>query len=336
MNTRRTSQAAGAQGNLIVDEMWESVMAPAIHAANKNLREAKKSVPKKLLHFTDAAGLVGIFGRDLDINRRPHLRLCRARASNDPMEFQYGLDLALECLNTMSHSDGDFYKFKAEIRGGLNSEEFLGKRRDIPEPHICCLTLPRRERSVPQWAMYGRGGAGCVIVFRGPELARDWQADLVKVDYNPTRQRKTMNAILRLALDTCLKGRWEAQKRSIFSATGIDRHFRTYARVMSNIVAMQATAMKRKEFDFEDEWRLVVSYFDASPIGRQLKVGAFAAGSIIKTYYELPIKASQVESIIVGPNVSALNIRAVEIMLRYLGHGWRNIDVRKGDISLRL
>jgi hypothetical protein len=336
MIKRRAAKAVREQRNLIVDEMWEKVMTPAINIANKTLRDARKRVPNKLLHFTDAGGLVGIFGRDLDINRQPHLRLCRARASNDPMEFQYGLDLALSRLKRMSHSDQDFYKFKAEIRGGIEGEEFLDKRRDIPEPHICCLTLPRRERSVSQWAMYGRGGAGCVIVFRGPELAKKWQTDLVKVDYNPDTQRKRMNSTLKLALETCLKGRWEAQQRRIFDPTGIDRHFRTYARVMSNVVAMQATAMKRKEFALEDEWRLMVSYFDVRPIGRQLKAGAFASGSIVKTYYELPIKAAEIDSVIVGPNVSDLNIRAIEIMLQTLGHGWRDIDVRKGDISLRL
>ena len=331
----RLSKERRAEVHALVSGIWDKVMTPAIDGALKNLREAKKTAPRTLLHFTDAAGLVGILGKDPDTNRKPHLRLCPARSSNDPTELQYGLDMALKCLQGIKTSDEDLWKFKEEIDNSIKGAPFYGRRRDIPDPHICCLTHPRRERSIPQWALYGRNGSGCLIVFRGEELAKRETIDLVKVDYSAASQSKRMRDTLQRGLTAAIQGRWEARKLQILSESAIDRIYRSYANAFGSIVALQAAAMKRPEWNFEDEWRLSIGSVDEPAIGKQLKTGAFASGSIIKTYFELPIRWTDIDEIIVGPNVSALNIRAVRMILGMLGHGYRVIPVRQGDISLR-
>src|ERR1022692_277775 len=111
---RKAPKAQLAATKALWDDTWNAVMPSALIEALKPLRESKKSVPGRLLHFTDAAGALGIL-------RGKHLRLSRSRSSNDPLELEFGLGLVRECLDGMSNAGEWTHTFKEEVRNCVRS-----------------------------------------------------------------------------------------------------------------------------------------------------------------------------------------------------------------------
>jgi hypothetical protein len=307
------------------NDTWETVMTPAIKEAMTYLRDSKKRVPKTLLHFTDAGGAVGIL-------RNKHLRIVRSRSSNDPMELEYGLDIARKCITALK---GDEWTsiFKEEMLNCFDSR-FLGKPQEYPDPHICCFSLPRAEEDIPQWALYGRKGAGLALVFGGPELAAKERVDLVKVVYSPARQFALIRSTLRIAMRACADGRVKLLQRQ-GRHSDLVRTTRFYAHAFGNIVVLHAAVMKRPKFKFEQEWRFVVSYMDIDTNEPQLNFDMVASGDIMKTFFELPITEEDLKGVIVGPTSAKLNRPVVRMMLEQLKFDAKKVFIREGKSELR-
>jgi hypothetical protein len=107
-------------GKEIYEEVWREIVSPGITAANAPLREPRFNPPPRMLHYTSATGLEAIL-------RTSILRLCRARASNDPMELEYGLDLARGIIREIQPANDVDHAFKRFIEAGTRDGTFGGR-----------------------------------------------------------------------------------------------------------------------------------------------------------------------------------------------------------------
>jgi hypothetical protein len=312
------------------DEVWESVIPPFDEYVLKHLRESRESVPRRLLHFTDMAGVAGI------VNAKT-LRLTRAKASNDSREMLYGLDVGRRCLEAMPGSDDWIRIFKEEVSGCWDGKPFFGAVKQLPDPHICCFSVSsgKNERSIPHWAMYAKSGAGAALALAGRRLANRSNVDLVRVVYDRRRQERMMTAALNRGLQACVEGR---RKASVHGARAAESIFRTLAHAVGSFASMPAAIMKDPDFRFEDEWRLIVSYLPVEPTPeeakKQLSFSAFASGEILKSCYLLPIEPEDLKAIIVGPAAAGFNEPVIRMLLSYNGFE-KHTEVRVGTTALR-
>ena len=314
----------------VFSELWDEVMPQAIGDANKHLIGSKTSVPDRLLHFTDATGAVGIL-------REKYLRVSRSRSSNDPLEVEYGLEIARECLLELKSRDANVGMFKEEVSNALNGLPFVDKRpRDLPDPHVCCFSAPgaKAQDDIPRWALYGQKGSGFILVFDGKRLAAKPFFDLVRVVYNPNQQRMLFRRTLRRGLQAASDVRGKIASRG-GGEVARGRFTRIVGNAFGIVISMQAAVMKRPTFQFEDEWRLVVSYADWPNVKDQgPEFDVVASGSIMKSYYKYPITPEDLKSVIVGAREADLNMPVVKMLLKERRFSTRT-RVHRGTSALR-
>jgi hypothetical protein len=306
--------------------VWDKVIGPALDEAFKPLRALKDEVPKVLIHFTGAAAVAGIL-------QSKRLRLSTVLASNDPMEIQYGLDLARRYLRTMKNTPRDSV-FRRTIRTALKGELPDGKEKRLPSPHVCCFATAESERNLPHWAMYGRGGSGFALVFDGPALASRGPADMVPVVYQRRHQRKLIGDVI----DRGRKAAEDAGQYAMDTYRDQDWATRTFmiaAHAFGTAAYYVAAVAKRKEFAFEKEWRLLTSRLagvkemDGVPT---IKFAAEAVGPVIRTFFEYPFEPSDLKAVVIGPVHADLNVTAVKDLL---DDEFPHVDVRIGKVALR-
>jgi hypothetical protein len=177
--------------------------------------------------------------------------------------------------------------------------------------------------------MYGRGGSGFILVFDGAALSAKKVADLVPVIYEPAEQ----SAYIREVIEQGRKTSAEARDRTARYGEEIARKSHLVAaHAFGAMVSMYAATMKRKAFEFEKEWRLLVGYLDAPPVGQQMAFNADAAGAILRSYFEFPFAPKDLKAIVVGRVNADLNEPVVEAILT---EGYRQTEVRVGKVALR-
>lgn len=76
-----------------VSSRWQRAAASLIERVGKQSASSTDSRPERLYHFTDCAGLIGIF-------EKRTLWASLATSLNDPSEVRYGLDLACDLFRT--------------------------------------------------------------------------------------------------------------------------------------------------------------------------------------------------------------------------------------------
>jgi hypothetical protein len=310
----------------IYDDVWDNAVSPAIEESMKELRDLKRDVPERLLHFTSAAAVVPI------IEKRT-LRLTRAMASNDPEETAYGLNLARglarELLNPNVSEDAAMGK---ELFASFAGRMVNGSKQPLPDPHICCFSRPEAESQAANWALYGRGGSGFALVFDGHALADTKRVDLVPVLYDAGEQQARLRALITLARDTCAAAR---QRAVPYGSDYIERSHRVVAHAFGAVIAVHAATMKRDAFAFEKEWRFLVHHVPIDiPEVESPKYGVEAVGPIIRSYYEVHFAPTALKEIIVGQTHAKLSVPVVESMLRQYGFG-DDVAVRVESITLR-
>jgi hypothetical protein len=293
----KPTKAQRAESKANFGRIWDDVMPEAFTASLKYLRESKKKAPPRLLHFTDAKGVAGILSDQV-------LHLARARSSTDSSELRYGLGVGRECLARLSRRDDWTRIFQEEVGNCWDGLPFYDVLRPIPDPHISCFAVAtsRNENSIVHWSMYGQSGSGIALVFDGRELARRDNVDLVKVIYEPSRQRALLTTALLAGFSACVRGRMSASQ---YGARPSETMFRTLSHAVGSLTAIAAAAMKSPEFRIEDEWRLVVSYLpvqlSAEQKKKQLPLVVRASGHSLKSYYQLPITPKDLRGVVIGP-----------------------------------
>jgi hypothetical protein len=307
------------------NHVWDKVIGPAIDAAFEPLRALKQDVPSELVHFTGASALVSIL-------QHQRLRLSTVLASNDPMEMKYGLGLAQRYVNSIKNGSERDRVFKATVRVALKGELPSGKEKRLPSPHVCCFSLTESVRKVEHWALYGRGGSGFALVFDGAALSSRGLADLVPVVYRERQQRKLIGDVIergrraaseagQYAMDTYRDGDWA------------NRTFGVTAHAFGTAASHVAAVAKRKEFRFENEWRLLAGRLAGANLdGPKIVFEGAAVGPVIRTFYEYPFQKSDLKAVIVGPVHADLNMTAVKDLI----DEWEyDVDVRVGEVALR-
>src|SRR5262245_53726076 len=188
------------------DDIWDNVIGPAINGAMEPLRALKRDVPKELIHFTGASALASIL-------QRKRLRLSTVLASNDPMEVKYGIGLAQRYVKSIKSADARDRMFKDTVRVALKGELPDGTEKRVPSPHVCCFSTAAAEKKIEHWALYGRGGSGCGLVFDGPALSARGFADLVPVVYRERQQRELIRDVIERGRKAAVAAGRYAKKR---------------------------------------------------------------------------------------------------------------------------
>ena len=311
-------------------EVWDEVVGSRIAEANTPLRTPRFDPPPRLLHFTSAAGLEAIL-------RTGILRLSQARGSNDPMELTYGLRLARDVIRELGAADETEREFQRGIDAGTRDRSYLGGERRIVEPHVCCFAAPLNEpdpteTSIAHWALYGRNGAGFVLVLDGAALAGLRLVDFFPVSYEPAGQRAKLEVVVKIAKKTAIDAYRLAQRKRAREEFAL-YVLRSTAHAFGSILAMHSAAMKGPMHAFEREWRLMVSYLRVKSVGKQQKFGVQASGPLLRSYYERPFPKSALLEVIVGAKHYELNEIVVTAMLDDLKY--RRTKVRRGEVNIR-
>lgn len=301
-------------------QVWDGVIGPAIDEALKPLKATNRDVPRELLHFTSAATLSSILQRRV-------LRLSAALTSNDPLEMKHGIGLARRYLAGMQNGpEGDVYRQATEA--SFRGEYLNGAEKRLPSPHVCCFANPDCEKKIEHWAMYGRGGSGCVLVFDSLQLSSNVAADLVPVVYEESKQVEMFRKLFEVGKRTAL----EAQAYG----AGIDKKFggpsfSLAAHSFGIVASYFAASMKSQEWQFEQESRLLKARLGSK--ADQLNFGADATGPIVRTYFEFPFKPHALKAVVVGMVHADLNRAAIHDLLE--AGGYSDTAVRTGTIALR-
>ena len=304
-------------------EVWNAVTGPALRQVVQPLREPRGAVPDDLLHFTTAARFVSILKDGI-------LRLSRARASKDPMELRYGLDVGRAILDGFSGQELD-EPYKESVRAAFEGRLLDGTDFPVPDPHICCFATAGSESGIPHWALYGRSGAGLVLVLDGKALCAS-KLDLVPVIYDIDQQKRVLTDALELgrktarqAYDFSLKYGREAAKRSCLVA----------GHAFGATTSLLAATMKRPSFEFEHEWRLLAGYVpegDPEP-DASINFGVEAVGPILRSYFQVRFPPEALKAVVVGSSHSDLNVPVVKAMLKE--YRYKSAEIRLGEIALR-
>jgi hypothetical protein len=310
-------------------EVWDKSTGPAINDANAPMTTARPTPPQRMLHFTSAVGLEAIV-------RTGSLWLSRARASNDPMELEYGLGIGRSIIRELGPTTVVERAFQLAIEAGTRDGKFGSRERRVPDPHVCCFAASAGEAdpiesNTAHWAMYGRNGAGFMLVFDGESLARLPLVDFQPIIYQPADQRNRLEAVIKIAKEASIRAYDLALRKG-------DEGFARYmlgasADAFGSVLAMHAAAMKGPRHEFECEWRMMVSYMRVEPIGEQLEFGIHASSSLLRSYYVRPFPKKDLRAVVVGAKHYDLNEFVVSAMLDK--YDYKDTKVVRGEVNIR-
>jgi hypothetical protein len=304
-------------------EVWNAVTGPALSRVVQPLRQRRKAVPDDLLHFTTAAGFVSILKDGI-------LRLSRARASKDPMELRYGLDVGRAILDGFSGQELDD-PYKESVRAAFEGKLLDGTDFPVPDPHICCFATAGSETGIPHWALYGRSGAGLVLVLDGKALSES-KLDLVPVVYDVAQQQRLLTDALELGRKTARQAYHFGLQ---YGKQAAERACLVAGHAFGAATSLLAATMKRPSFEFEHEWRLLAGYVPegAPQTDASINFGVEAVGPILRSYFEVRFPPEALKAIVVGSSHSDLNVPVVKAMLKE--YRYESVEIRLGEIALR-
>ncbi len=304
--------------------MWAQVVSPVFERMN-NLIE-KGAPPEHLVHFTDAAGFLGI-------TKDKKLRLGRALSSNDPKELKHGIRLARAEIIRRTKGEKTLADLGQEMLLSLEGKRSDGTRGLQMDPHICCFTSDDSVRRIGHWAMYGRNGAGFALRFRAEELAdgpagaiKPLKGSFAKVVYKLSEQKTRTEDLVQLAIEKCTEaGQYAADN---YSGRDWEVPFAFQAaHAMGSIMVAHAATMKGPEFTAEKEWRLV-------NLGLVDKIdGSVPAGPLLRTFYEFPFDAEVLETVCVGRAQAEINRQVAARLLNE--RGFDKTKLERGKVELR-
>jgi hypothetical protein len=299
-------------------EIWDACIFPGFKRANDLIEKVEP--PEHLLHFTSAAAITKIIPDGT-------LRLSRAGSSNDPKELDHGIRIVREELRAAVKVGADDVIFGNELIASFEGTFSDGTQAaSMIDPHVCCFTGPDTADLIAHWAMYGRDGAGFALKFKGKALDKTSDVDLVRIDYDETKQRAHMRTLLAIARETSENAaKWALADGPAAS----DRSFRIASHAFGGIFSLHAAMMKAPEFAAENEWRLIHHGIRAKSEPMLVE----ARGHILRSYVDMKFEPDDLASIVVGPVHADVN-RAVLLRLLWR-YGYQNTKLTIGKIALR-
>ena len=287
-------------------------------------------VEQPLYQYTTAAGLKGIFETE-------QLWFTDYRFQNDPDEFLYGKQLALEVLDTFAVAAPNNYakQLIESVRSILTSDK-LGSAL-----HVFLACFSRKRDDLGQWRAYGDNGRGFAIGFAPPMFAIEdpaFQTHIEKiylgsVVYDQTEALSRHREAIGWALDDFLAA---ARLNPHLMKSSVKRdaflqEMRT-SLIASPLIWYSLTA-KHQAYRDEDEVRQVLL-----GAGDDLKpyIQTRVRGSEIVPYVAAPWRVrhkGMIEEIVVGPAASFGAEEAVIAMLRSCGID--GVKVTRSEIPYR-
>lgn len=162
-----------------VSSQWQRAAASLIERVGKHAASSTDPRPERLYHFTDCAGLIGIFDKKT-------IWASRASSLNDPSEVRYGLDLACDLFRRQIVTATNF---SLEGMDGL-----VAAGADESRAYI--VSFCGNLNLAGQWLHYGRSGSGVAVGFY-PERLTQPPFDLFRIVYRHEAQLEAINTIIR-------------------------------------------------------------------------------------------------------------------------------------------
>lgn len=284
-----------------------------VDAKLESQQEADR-VQQPLYHYTTAAGLKGIFETE-------ELWFTDYRFQNDPDEFRYGKELAVEVLDNLRVRNNFEGQLIHSVRSILTSDQ-MDSALDV---FLACFT--RKRDDLGQWKTFGDNGRGFAIGF-APEMFAiedsDFQTHIEKTFCGPVvYDRAEALSRHREAIGWALDEFWGAASSSPHrtkSSVKRDAFLREMRiSLISQPLIWYSLTAKKHDYHVEDEVRQVLL-----GAGDDLKpyIQTRPRGSENVPYVAVPWrvrKAGMIDEIIVGPAASLEAEKDVIAMLRSYG-----------------
>ena len=168
-----------------VSSRWQRAASSLIERVSKQAASSTDPRPERLYHFTDCAGLIGIF-------EKRTIWASLATSLNDPSEVRYGLDLACDLFQRRIVTATNF-----SLEG---IDKLVAARADESRAYI--VSFCGNLNLAGQWLHYGRAGSGVAVGFY-PERLTQPPYDLFRIVYRQEAQVEAIRTIVR-TIDECL------------------------------------------------------------------------------------------------------------------------------------
>jgi len=280
----------------------------------------------QLLHFTDAAGLIGIIGSK-------RLWATRVSCMNDASELTYGRSIGRAIVKERLRSDPKS-RFVATWRTAIAHFDAVP---DVPSGlHVhfdAFATSFCTHESSAHWLHYGRGGHGYALGIDSAAFeVPGWS--LVAVIYDrPIQERILASVFDKIQSDA-------ATLADTFKpSSGVVEKIETTAgHLFVDVTALLAPCFKDPSFTAEDEWRLFRPRLEGEYVGTE---GLFplqfrAHGPLVVPYAEFTVRPEAFKKIIMGYQVPDHPVRqSLRLLLRESGIDPAAFGIERSNVPVR-
>jgi len=230
--------------------------------------------PPILWHYTDVHGALGII-------QQGQLRLGDARFLNDITERRYGNDLVAKTLEEERGVATEMYPNRSDIDKLLRkTASFMEPAANVSSLYLCSFS--ETPESISQWQRYAADGHGYCLGFDATLLKRVTPLRLLKMSYQPSRQRALIQLEIHRVIQSYLAGGLDeivplTRRRRL---DYLSLHFR-------RLLEPVALRLKNPRFEDEHEWRLIRQYAEVA--ADKPDVMFAARGSYPKPFVSVPL-----------------------------------------------
>jgi Protein of unknown function (DUF2971) len=293
----------------------------------KSLRfeEALSSkVPEQLHHYTNQAGLLGIF-------QSGELWATKIQYMNDATEFEYAIGAAKTELwkrySSIHFSVKNWLPDSMEKRQCDLLQWMTNHIDAISEANICSVSFCVDSDLLSQWRGYAGLGVGYSIGFYGSallEIVQNNACVLTKCIYERELQTQIINELIDGALESA-KVRWDNK-----SSTD-DTHLAVGA-AFERAILEYGAFFKDTSFSEEQEWRIITSPKHYNDVGFRFREGK----SMLTPYFALKIHSgmswtNKIASVTVGPcpHPKSARIAVQGLLIKVIGYPPPPVSVSK-------
>lgn len=199
-------------------------------------RQFSGEPPAVLFHYTPPAGMEGILSSGT-------LWATDLRYLNDTSEFRHGIERFVQLLRSVQ---GDIQN--RAVQAGV--ELALGLLSNPEHYQVCVFSFCERGDSLSQWRGYCRDG-GYSIGFGSAQLAKLGEGALARCLYSDEEQLGLVRFVLRAYVSFFDNYVTQFPAHREVAAVNIFEHLREDLSILAPMI-------KRRDFDDEREWRLIV------------------------------------------------------------------------------
>src|SRR6478752_1774704 len=268
-----------------------------------------------LYHYTSQSGLLGILNSQV-------LFATDARFLNDSEELRY-VDGVLSGI-------GAELAVRTAFGESLKARLAAGELRTRNHGGAFVASFSEQADLLSQWRAYADDGSGYVVglpdhshlFVAGDEEREPWPAPLLKVEYDPVKQRALLGAPIRalvaLIEDYCSAGARSDEEQAGWLQEAIGS--------IALIAAHLAPAIKHPGFAEEREWRAVVRFHESMYPGyplhfRPSRYGLAPYIHLTSTFTDDGAPRLELGEVVVGPKLDReIGVRSAMYLLRHHGH----------------